>query len=496
MPRKSTSKDLELKYLTKSEDNDMSSKSSARPRRIESKLNTACLLLWPLLCSVTVLFFSTVQERDVKRLLSIRALLSDINENSISRNTSQNLMRQTIWDISDDARSHSNMLKTLKEKSRSKFIRLKGIPEDENEKTDEKITELLQYLGFMITDLDIERANRVGKANNNPNQPRAIIAELSNYKLKMSVLREAATKLRHTPYSILDDETFVVVESDDVFDIPRKYPCGVITAVSDPITWKKAGRMFGFWGKDPGEDHTDEHKIWVMEHFYRNTLIVEYNNLLDFLKDKIHENYTVPYNWAGTGHTIYNNAVYFNKFNTSMISKYDFTSKRVVAERNLPSAGFGNMAPYQWAGSTDIDFAVDELGLWVIYATLENSLDIVVSKLDEETLEVTATYRTNWRKQWSGNAFMACGVLYVVKKYDEKFPGLNYMYNTHTQSFKFIDIPFQNKYEWNTMVDYNPESRELMSWDRGHQVSYTVTMDRGVAPHDAIGAHEEVEPMS
>ena len=44
------------------------------------------------------------------------------------------------------------------------------------------------------------------------------------------------------------------------------------------------------------------------------------------------------------------------------------------------------MAPYQWAGSTDIDFAADEMGLWAIYATLQNSLDIVVSQLDPHTL--------------------------------------------------------------------------------------------------------------
>ena len=84
------------------------------------------------------------------------------------------------------------------------------------------------------------------------------------------------------------------------------------------------------------------------------------------------------------------------------------------------------------------------------------------------------------------------------QKYNEKSSGSNYMYNTHTQSFNFIDIPFQNKYEWNTMVDYNPHSREIKAWDRGHQVSYNVVMDRGEAPHDSLGHGEEgeAEPMS
>ena len=49
---------------------------------------------------------------------------------------------------------------------------------------------------------------------------------------------------------------------------------------------------------------------------------------------------------------------------------------KVVTEIDLPDAAFGNMAPYQWAGSTDFDISYDECGLWVIYATLQNSLDI------------------------------------------------------------------------------------------------------------------------
>ena len=58
----------------------------------------------------------------------------------------------------------------------------------------------------------------------------------------------------------------------------------------------------------------------------------------------------------------------------------------------MPDAAFGNMAPYQWAGSTDFDMAYDETGLWIIYATLQNSLDIVISKLDEKVTEVVDSY--------------------------------------------------------------------------------------------------------
>ena len=65
---------------------------------------------------------------------------------------------------------------------------------------------------------------------------------------------------------------------------------------------------------------------------------------------------------------------------------------------------------------------------------------MVVSKLDPNTLEVLATYKTNWRKKWAGNAFMACGVLYVLKKYDLKDNYLNYAYDTHTKQWRHIQV--------------------------------------------------------
>ena len=76
---------------------------------------------------------------------------------------------------------------------------MKGIPEDKHsiENTVEKVSELLEYLGFQIEEKDIERANRVGGGKDDDGKgPRAIVMELISERLKHSILREAAVKLR------------------------------------------------------------------------------------------------------------------------------------------------------------------------------------------------------------------------------------------------------------------------------------------------------------
>jgi len=444
--------------------------------KISSLLAISAFLMWPILFSGSSLFFSERQKGQLSELGKVKASLWRLDRDSELIENSFDGIRKRHAYIRNHMKNNTGQIRGMKEASRSKFIRLKGIPEDSDEDTVEKIIELLEYLGYQVEADEIERANRVGEKSADKTTPRAIVVELVSFKLKQSILKEAAQKLRHTPYSVLDDETFIVMDDEQIDDIPTlNCNCGKLTMVGDPVTWKKSGRMFGFWGRDAARKNSSA--LYIMEHFYRNTQIVEYARMVDFIKDKPSNNYTVPYNWAGTGHVVYDGSVYYNKFNTSVLIRYSLQDRKILAEKSLPDAGFGNMAPYQWAGSTDIDFAADEVGLWVIYATLQNSLDVVISLLDPATLDVRKTYRTNWRKQWSGNAFMACGVLYVLKKYDEKYTSLNYMYNTHTEAFKFVDIPFTNKYEWNTMVDYSPVDRMIYAWDRGHQITYNLTIE-------------------
>ena len=55
----------------------------------------------------------------------------------------------------------------------------------------------MEYLGFQIEEKDIERANRVGGGKDDDGKgPRAIVMELISERLKHSILREAAVKLR------------------------------------------------------------------------------------------------------------------------------------------------------------------------------------------------------------------------------------------------------------------------------------------------------------
>ena len=62
------------------------------------------------------------------------------------------------------------------------------------------------------------------------------------------MLHRILGKVAKIIFSVLDDETFVVMDEEQIFDIPDMGShCGKLSLVGDPVTWKKSGRMFGYW---------------------------------------------------------------------------------------------------------------------------------------------------------------------------------------------------------------------------------------------------------
>jgi len=366
--------------------------------------------------------------------------------------------------------------------SRSRIIRIKGIPEDESPEhtLEEMILELFDFMGVMTDIKDIERANRVGKRKENGVPPRIVNVELHSHRLKLLILQKSP-KLRNSNAAVQDDLTNVQMPPSVIKPIHHHddHPasCGLLDFVGAPEDYVHQRKQFGAWFMDPA---SKEDKIWVMENFFKTKKFAEYNSISDLLANRQARTIKLKDAWGGTGHVVYNNSLYYNKYNSSMLIKYNLETGEALYE-NLPKAGYGNQTPYQLSAFTDIDFAIDEEGLWVIYSTFENTMDIVVSKLNADTLEVESTYRTNWRKKWSGNAFMACGVLYVLKKCDLKNTYLNYAYDTHTKQWHHIQIPIELKHGFMSSLSYNPNDKRLYGWDKNYLVGYDLEFSNATA---------------
>ncbi|XP_005987468.1 olfactomedin 1b isoform X2 [Latimeria chalumnae] len=254
----------------------------------------------------------------------------------------------------------------------------------------------------------------------------------------------------------------------------QKLVCGKLTGISDPVTIRTSGSRFGSWMTDPLAPEGDN-KIWYMDGYHNNRFVREYDSITDFMSSANFSSYRLPHPWSGTGQVVYNGSIYFNKIQSNLIIKYDFKTKSISKTRYLDYAGYNNVYHYAWGGHSDIDLMVDEGGLWAVYATNQNAGNIVISKLDPNTLQILKSWNTGYPKRSAGEAFMICGTLYVTNGYSGGTK-VHYAFQTNTSTYEYIDIPFQNKYSHISMLDYNPKDRALYAWNNGHQVLYNVTL--------------------
>ncbi|XP_053247921.1 adhesion G protein-coupled receptor L2 isoform X14 [Podarcis raffonei] len=253
---------------------------------------------------------------------------------------------------------------------------------------------------------------------------------------------------------------------------------GTLKAVVDSPNLYEAEQKAGAWCKDPLQAAD---KIYFMPWTpYRTDTLIEYASLEDFQNGRQQTTYKLPNRVDGTGFVVYDGAVFFNKERTRNIVKFDLRTRIKSGEAIINYANYHDTSPYRWGGKTDIDLAVDENGLWVIYATEQNNGMIVISQLNPYTLRFEATWETTYDKRAASNAFMICGVLYVVRSVyqdNESETGKNsidYIYNTRLFRGEYVDIPFPNMYHYIAAVDYNPRDNQLYVWNNNFILRYSL----------------------
>lgn len=156
------------------------------------------------------------------------------------------------------------------------------------------------------------------------------------------------------------------------------------------------------------------------------------------------------------------------------MAKLNFTSMRYeyrVVSKASPKFSYTN-SPNQ-----NFDFAADETGLWVTYATEESSGKLVIAKINEPSFGIEEEWQTSVYKPGVSNTFMVCGVLYAVRTVDIQTEEIFYKFDTKTKQESYIRLPFERFNEGYTNLDYNPTDQKLYMYNDGYYVNYHLWMN-------------------
>ncbi|XP_019610839.2 olfactomedin-4 [Rhinolophus sinicus] len=262
--------------------------------------------------------------------------------------------------------------------------------------------------------------------------------------------------------------------------VPAPGTCshGGVVNISRPfvvqLNWRGFSYKYGAWGRDYSPENPDKGLYWVAP-LNPDARILEYyqlhNTMDDLLLYKYAKQSRITYG-QGSGTAVYKNNMYVNWYNTGNIAKINLTTNTVSVTQNLPYAAYNNRFSYANVGWQDIDFAVDESGLWVIYSTEASTGNMVISKLNDTTLLVLNTWHTKQYKPSVSNAFMVCGVLYATRTLNTRTEEIFYYYDTNTGKEGRLDIAMHKMQETVQSINYHPFDQKLFVYNDGYLLNY------------------------
>ncbi|XP_006215626.4 olfactomedin-4 [Vicugna pacos] len=259
---------------------------------------------------------------------------------------------------------------------------------------------------------------------------------------------------------------------------------GGVVNISRPdivkLNWRGFSYKYGAWGRDYSPQHPGEGLYWVAPldtdgrilQYYRL-----YNTMDDLLLYTNAQQNRITYG-QGSGTAVYKNSMYVNWYNTGNIARVNLTTNTVARTQTLPNAAYNNRFSYANIGWQDIDLAADENGLWVIYATEASTGNMVISKLNDTTLEVLNTWQTRQYKPSVTNAFMVCGVLYATRTLNTRTEEIFYYYDTNTGKEGRLSIVMQKMMENLQSINYHPFEQKLFVYNDGYLLTYDLVFQQ------------------
>uniref|UniRef100_A0A3Q4IAJ1 Gliomedin n=1 Tax=Neolamprologus brichardi TaxID=32507 RepID=A0A3Q4IAJ1_NEOBR len=196
-------------------------------------------------------------------------------------------------------------------------------------------------------------------------------------------------------------------------------------------------------------------------------MLKEYKSISFFQKNSSDTIDVIKY-YQGCGHIVHNGFFYYHAAGTPSIA-FDFSTKRLQT-LTIENSLYNNLAYLLPNSKTYFKLAADENGLWLIFASNVDE-SIMVAQLDQKTFSVTSYVNTTYPRIKAGNAFIACGVLYVT---DTKDTRVTFAFDLLKGKPVNVTFDLRSAGEVLAMLSYSPKDRHLYVWDHSYVRLYVV----------------------
>ncbi|XP_068578539.1 gliomedin-like isoform X2 [Cebidichthys violaceus] len=265
---------------------------------------------------------------------------------------------------------------------------------------------------------------------------------------------EAPIKLSTASLSVdLERDAFNI--SGNMIKTPMKSECR-IRIIKCP---EKATRMestFGAWMSDASQQ--DGGRYWLADHFSGRVLVVHRN--ISTFNDTNNKIIDVGRYFQGCGHVVYKQSFYFHNAGTNRLMEFDLNTGGTYA-LIMANSKYHNLTYLFRNSKTYFKFAVDENGLWVIFAS-DTDNDTMVAKIDTDRFSVESVINTHYPTTKAGNAFIVCGVIYFT---DEKDREVTYAFDLKKESPQDASFDLRPANGILAMLSYYPNRKLLYMWD-------------------------------
>ncbi|XP_034735954.1 gliomedin-like isoform X2 [Etheostoma cragini] len=235
----------------------------------------------------------------------------------------------------------------------------------------------------------------------------------------------------------------------------RKTECN-FRSIKCPETAIKMQSTFGALMSESSRQ--DEGQYWLADHF-SGRLLVELRNY-SALQDSSNKNIDVKRFFQGCGHVVYKRSFYFHNAGTNKLIKFDLNTSGTKT-LTMENSRYHQLTYLFPNSKTYFKFAVDENGLWVIFASNTDD-NTMVGKINPDPFYMELTMNTRYPTSKAGNAFIVCGVLYFT---DDKDSRVTYAFDLKRE--RPVDASFDLRPANGilAMLSYYPNKKLLYMWD-------------------------------